>query len=75
VYLRAHKKEPFMWVSLGSGLMTAVLVIILGRIYGAWGACLAYALVQVVIIIWATAVWKQCRRVWHQAEVGENLSA
>jgi O-antigen/teichoic acid export membrane protein len=66
VYLRAHKREPFMWVSLGSGLMTALLVVALGRIYSAWGACLAYALVQIVIIIWATAVWKRCRRVWHQ---------
>jgi hypothetical protein len=79
VYLRAHKKEPFMWVSLGNGLMTGLLVIALGWIYGAWGACLAYTFVQIVIIAWTTAIWKHCRRVWHQTDtvnpINESLPA
>jgi O-antigen/teichoic acid export membrane protein len=67
VYLRAHKREPFMWLSLGNGLATGVLMVALGRFYGAWGVCLAYALVQMIVLVWASAVWKHCRRVWHQA--------
>jgi O-antigen/teichoic acid export membrane protein len=65
VYLRAHKREPFMWLSLANGLATGFLVVILGRFYGAWGVCLAYSLVQIAILAWATAVWKYCRRTWH----------
>ena len=66
VYLRAHKQEPFMWVSLSNGLATGGLVVVLGRSYGAWGVCLAYTLVQIAMLAWATALWKRCRRIWHQ---------
>jgi O-antigen/teichoic acid export membrane protein len=65
VYLRAHKQEPFVWVSLANGLVTGGLVIILGRLYGAWGVCLGYSLVQLALLAWTTAVWKRCRRIWH----------
>ena len=48
VYLRAHKKEPFMWLSLANGLMTGLLVLVLGGFYSVWGVCLAYTLVQII---------------------------
>lgn len=72
VYLRAHKKEPFMWLSLANGLMTGLLVMALGRFFGAWGVCLAYCLVQLAMLAWASAVWKNCRRAWHQADAATN---
>ena len=72
VYLRAHKREPFMWVSLANGLATGLLVLALGRFYGVWGVCFAYLLVQIAIIAWATVVWKHCRRVWHQADAAAS---
>jgi len=68
VYLRAHKKEPFMWLSLANGLLTGLFVMLLGRFYSVWGVCVAYTLVQIAILVWATAVWKHCRRVWHQPD-------
>jgi O-antigen/teichoic acid export membrane protein len=71
-YLRAHKREPFMWLSVANGLMTGLLVMALGRFYGAWGVCLAYSLVQMAVLAWASVVWKHCRRVWHQADAATN---
>jgi O-antigen/teichoic acid export membrane protein len=66
VYLRAHKREPFMWLSLVNGVATALLVVVLGWFFNAWGVCVAYCFVQVAILAWAWAVWKHCRRIWHQ---------
>jgi O-antigen/teichoic acid export membrane protein len=66
VYLRAHKREPFMWLSLVNGMATALLVVVLGWFFNAWGVCVAYCFVQVAILAWAWAVWKHCRRTWHQ---------
>lgn len=41
-YLRAHKEEPFIWLSLSSGLMTAILAILLVPALGLGGAVFAY---------------------------------
>jgi hypothetical protein len=71
-YLRAHKREPLMWLSLANGLATGLLVIALGRFYGAPGVCLAYVFVQTCILICVSVVWKNCRRVWHQADAATN---
>jgi hypothetical protein len=72
IYLRAHKKEPLMWLSVWTAVTTAGFVIVLGRPYGAWGVCLAYSLVQVTVLVGAGFVWKHCRRVWHQADATTN---
>ena len=64
-YLRAHKQEPFMWLSLANGVLVAAGVLILGRRYGALGACLAYALVQTLLLPFSTAVFRSCRLGWH----------
>lgn len=66
VYLRAHKREPLMWLSLANGLAMGLLMVILGRSYGAWGVCLAYSVVQVAILALVRVVWKHCRRTWHE---------
>jgi hypothetical protein len=66
VYLRAHKREPFMWLSLTNGLATGLLVIVLGCLFNAWGVCLAYSFVQIAILAWAWAVWKHCSQAWHR---------
>jgi hypothetical protein len=68
IYLRAHKQEPFMGLSVASGLLTGLAVVGLGRSAGAWGACLGYMAVQIGVAIWASMIWSACRRTWHRAE-------
>jgi hypothetical protein len=65
VYLRAHKREPFLVPSVVAGVVTGVAVVLMGKAWGALGACLAYALIQMAIAIWATLIWARCRRQWH----------
>ena len=67
-YLRAHKREPFMWLSIVGCSLTGLLVYLLGRFYGAWGACLGSTLVPVLLIFWSSKIWKDCRREWHLSD-------
>jgi len=64
-YLRAHKREPFVWLAVANGILVALGVVTLGRAYGPRGACLAYAIVQIGILPFATLVFGSCRRRWH----------
>ena len=73
-YLRAHKQEPFMLLSLVNGLATGLLVAVLGCFFEAWGVSIAYALVQITMLVWASQVWRECRRKWHQAEIPETAN-
>jgi O-antigen/teichoic acid export membrane protein len=74
-YLRAHKQEPFMIMSAVGGLTTGLLVAVFGYLFAVWGVSLAYALVQTAGLVWATQVWRVCRRKWHQPEITETPSA
>ena len=72
IYLRAHKQEPFMILSVVNGLATGLLVAGLGCFFAGWGVSIAYALVQISMLAWASQVWGKCRRKWHQAEITEG---
>ncbi|MCX7089216.1 MAG: hypothetical protein NTV00_14335 [Methylococcales bacterium] len=64
-YLRAHKQEPFMALSIASGIVTACLALLLVPIYGAEGAVAAYASTAIVIgLFGGTAVFLRKRRQW-----------
>ncbi len=66
VYLRAHKKEPFLWTSVAGGVMTALSVYILGKPYGAMGLCSANLVLVAIIGFGAgTVIFLKCRREWH----------
>jgi hypothetical protein len=65
-YLRAHKQEPFLVISVPAGLLIGVLTIVFGRAYGANGMAWAYLAVTGLFIIPAgTLIWLRCRRKWH----------
>ena len=65
-YLRAHKKEPFMLLSVVSGLLIAISTVILGTRFGAMGMASGYlAVAGLVVLPGGTMVWVRCRREWH----------
>ncbi len=69
VYLRAHKKEPFMILSVANALLTSAAVVIGARSHGSPGACAGYAIVQALVFPVATAITRGCRRRWHHADL------
>jgi len=66
VYLRAHKREPLMWLSLASGVLTGLAVWLLGARIGPVGAAAGYLGVSA---LWGLpsvlVVFARCRAQWH----------
>lgn len=66
VYLRAHKKEPLLVLSVVTSIFMGLLVWWLGGRYGPIGAATAYLVVFGVISLpWETAIMLRCRTLWH----------
>jgi O-antigen/teichoic acid export membrane protein len=64
-YLRAHKKEPTMVVSVTSSLMIGLLVWFLGGRFGPVATAWVYLAVMALASLWTTAIWFRCRAKWH----------
>jgi O-antigen/teichoic acid export membrane protein len=66
-YLRAHKREPVMVLSVVSSVAIAGLALWLGSTIGAAGEGLAYAGVYLGVVIIETRILRLARRRWHIA--------
>jgi hypothetical protein len=68
VYLRAHKQEKFMTISILAALWTVPAALVLGRWYGAFGIAIEYLCGTVVIGLGCgTYIFLKYRRLWHGA--------
>lgn len=66
VYLRAHKREPFMWLSVASGVTTGLSTWILGMTTGAVGVTAGYLACSTCVgLLGGTWVFVRRRRAWH----------
>ncbi len=64
-YLRAHKKEPLLWVSVFGGLATAVITALTAKYSSVTGVALGYLTVNIIAFPVITAIWTRCRSAWH----------
>jgi hypothetical protein len=73
-YLRAHKQEPFLGVSMLAACLVGLSTYFLGRPFGATGMMVGYFTVIVVVGLgFGTWVFVRKRRLWHsevQSEAG-----
>jgi O-antigen/teichoic acid export membrane protein len=60
-YMRAHRQEPIVVLSVTSSLAIGLSVWLLGSRWGPTGATAAYLGVMVVLVVWETAVWRRFR--------------
>jgi O-antigen/teichoic acid export membrane protein len=69
LYVRAHKRDPFLLASIVSSLTVAALQIWLGTQYGSSGVAAGYllAIACVQVPLW-TMIWVQTRKEWHTPE-------
>jgi hypothetical protein len=75
-YLRAHKREPLMALSVVAGASLAVLAFVLGREYGATGIGVAYlAVVALGMLPVGTLITLRCREAWHGPAIAADRSA
>ena len=64
-YLRAFKREPFMWLSIVTSIMLAIAIIVCGRLFGVVGIAIAYAGSTIFLTVpGACLIFYYCRRKW-----------
>jgi len=65
-YLRAHKQEPLMKLTVYCALLQGTLTWYLGKNYAAVGAASGYlAVTALVVVPCGYFIWRRCRREWH----------
>lgn len=65
VYLRAYKREPFMVLSIVSGLTTAILALLLAPSFGLTGAVFSYTATAILVsLVGGTSIFIKKRREW-----------
>ncbi|MBC8352521.1 MAG: hypothetical protein H8E66_11065 [Planctomycetes bacterium] len=69
IYIHAHKRSPYMIVSITAAATNGLLIWWLGRQYGVIGAAGAYLAMGVLFSLpfWTWA-WYRCRAQWHLPE-------
>jgi hypothetical protein len=76
IYLRAHKKEPFLWQSIAVALVTCAGVSLLIPTWGTVGAVTTYFFGTGVIgSLWATTIFQTTRGRRRRAQIGESEGA
>jgi hypothetical protein len=70
VYLRAHKREPYMALSFVLGLLTGLVAWILSsQKFGAAGIAAGYMAVSLLVALPAgLLIFQRCRREWHRVD-------
>lgn len=67
-YLRAHKKEPLLFLSVAAGISIGASTLILGMYYSAMGVAIGYLLITLVLVPITFIIWHRCRIEWHKDE-------
>lgn len=63
IYLRAHKREPFLWQSIGTAVITCLGITLFIPRWGTFGAAAAYVLGAVLVgLPWAAIIFGRVRR-------------
>lgn len=74
LYLRAHKKEPFLVLSIAVGLLTGGSTLLTAKIWGASGVVFGYFLSSGVFgLIAGTFIFVNMRRKWHSSHSPEAV--
>lgn len=66
MYLRAHKREPTLWVTcIGNAILGAVVIVVARQFSVRAVGIGMFAVVTAVMLPGVTIVWWRCRRAWH----------
>lgn len=66
-YMRAHKKEPLLFISSLLGCLVGISAWLLGKYYAALGIAVGYLTIYVIIFPMIVFVWQRCRTRWHNS--------
>jgi len=66
LYLRSHKREPFLWQSVGVAVLLGGTTLFLGKFYGVGAVTVGYfSIGGLVSLVSGTYIFAAKRRQWH----------
>jgi len=65
IYLRCHKKEPFLINSIVGAILCTSSTLILGNYFGVKGITFGYMLISLLMLPWSYHIFLQKRKQWH----------
>ena len=66
-YLRCHKQEPYLVLSVFMGILCCLSTLIFGKLYGLYGITIGYsALSLLVSLLWGYNIYKKKKKEWHE---------
>ena len=65
IYLRAHKREPLLVLSIVGAVISAAAFVVLGQTYAADGIAVAYLTTTAVLAPFVLLLWHRKRQEWH----------
>lgn len=65
VYLRAHKREPFLWLSILGTPVSCLIYLSVTPRGGVTGQTIAFCLANVAGVSIASVIFRRCRTAWH----------
>ena len=68
--LRAHKREPYMWLSVANAVLSVAFILPLVRVWGIYGEAMGYALAIWAILIPAYKIYRVKRLEYRKAADG-----
>lgn len=64
-YLRCHKREPFLLLSVCCGVASLVSALTFGKLYGLYGLLISYFLITVISLLWGRRIYVTKKKLWH----------
>lgn len=68
-YLRCHKQEPFLFVSICCGSACCLSTIILGKYFGVLGITIGYCIITLAFCPWCYWIYKTKKDEWHEKSI------
>ncbi len=64
-YLRCHKREPFLYFSIMTGLLCGLSTFVFGHKFGLDGITAGYCLISILLMPWAYFIFVKKRKEYH----------
>jgi len=65
-YLRCHKKEPFLALSIAMGILTSITLYLVSKPYGVTGITFSYFIILLMATIWGYRIFNLKKNKWHE---------
>ena len=65
-YLRCHKKEPFLWLSLVNGILCLLSIFISAKYSTVLIIMISYAVARMIVLPWGYSIFINKKKEWHK---------